>query len=88
MAVIDALVAGGDQVSDWTEDVAVDIEAGSAVEVRNRFDGRWARGFEVTGSSPDGYRVRRLSDGRELPTDFASQDIRLRRERKRNSWWY
>jgi hypothetical protein len=41
---------------------------GTAIEVRNRFDGRWARGFEVVAADAAGYRVRRLSDGNELPT--------------------
>jgi len=85
MAVIDAPVAGGDQL---TERSVSDLEPGTAVEVRNRFDGRWAKGFEVSSASPGGYRVRRLSDGRELPTVFDDHDVRPRRERKRDSWWY
>lgn len=62
------------------------LDPGTRVEVRNRFDGRWARGFEVIGHGPDGYRVRRLSGGDELPTPFAEQDVR--RERRRGTWWY
>ena len=64
------------------------LAAGAAVEVRTRFDGHWARGFEVVTVTDDGYRVRRLSDGLELPTQFAHQDVRLPRERKRGTWWY
>jgi hypothetical protein len=57
------------------------------VEVRRRFDQRWARGFEVIDVTDEGYRVKRLSDGMEIPTEFAPEDVR--RERKRNSmWWY
>ena len=63
------------------------LEPGMRVEVRRRFDQHWARGFEVVAVTESGYRVRRLSDGIELPADFASED--LRRERKRQGmWWY
>jgi hypothetical protein len=64
------------------------VEPGMAVEVRTRFDGHWSRGFEVVAATEDGYRVRRLSDGIELPTQIAHQDVRLPRERKRGTWWY
>jgi hypothetical protein len=34
-----------------------------------------------------GYRLKRLSDGMELPTEFTPEDVR--RERKRQGmWWY
>jgi hypothetical protein len=63
------------------------LEAGMRVEVRRRFDQRWARGFEVIEATEKGYRVKRLSDGTEIPTEFAPEDVR--RERKRHSmWWY
>jgi hypothetical protein len=64
------------------------LEAGMRVEVRRRFDQRWARGFEIAEVVDDGgYRVRRLSDGEQLPTVFGPDDVR--RERRRNSmWWY
>jgi len=62
---------------------------GTRVEVRNRFDGRWARGFEVASVDDDGYRVRRLSDGNELPTRFDDADIRVEKEKRRGgTWWY
>ena len=64
------------------------VEPGTTIEVRTRFDGHWARGFEVVAVTDDGYRVRRLSDGIELPTQIAHQDVRLPRERKRGTWWY
>ena len=60
--------------------------AGDKVEVRRRFDDKWARGFEVVEATDDGYRLRRLSDGVELPTTFATGDVR--KERKRDFWWY
>jgi len=63
------------------------LEAGMRVEVRRRFDQHWARGFEVVAVTESGYRLRRLSDGIELPTEFAPGDVR--RERKRQGmWWY
>jgi hypothetical protein len=64
------------------------IEPGTAIEVRNRFDGRWAKGFEVSAVVDEGYRVRRLSDGGELPTVFAFEVIRRPRDRRRDTWWY
>jgi hypothetical protein len=63
------------------------LEAGMRVEVRSRFDQRWARGFEVVRVTDSGYRLKRLSDGMELPTEFTPEDVR--RERKRQGmWWY
>jgi hypothetical protein len=64
------------------------IPVGTVIEVRTRFDGHWARGFEVATTDGQGYRVRRQSDGRELPAQFSDQDVRLPRERKRGTWWY
>ena len=49
------------------------------VEVRTRFDGRWAPGFEVVSVDRDSCRVRRLSDGVILPASFPSDDVRPRR---------
>ena len=63
------------------------LEAGMRVEVRRRFDQHWARGFEIVSLTDSGYRLRRLSDGMELPTEFSPEDVR--RERKRQGlWWY
>ncbi len=75
----------GDDVSGHPVD---GLGPGSAVEVRTRFDGHWARGFEVVAVDEVGYRVRRLSDGMELPTPIDHQDVRPPRERKRGTWWY
>ncbi len=69
-------------------DDSAPFEAGAAVEVRNRFDGHWARGFEVVRGTDDGYRVRRHSDGLELPAAIARADVRRPRDRKRGTWWY
>lgn len=59
---------------------------GDKVEVRRRLDNNWARGFEVVEVLPAGYRLRRLSDGVEIPATFADADIR--KERKRDFWWH
>jgi hypothetical protein len=62
------------------------IEPGTRVEVRSRFDGSWARGFEVAAHVPGGYQVRRRSDGSLLPTAFAPEDVRVDRSRQ-GLWW-
>ncbi|MBA2607858.1 MAG: hypothetical protein H0U92_02865 [Actinobacteria bacterium] len=62
------------------------LEHGTRVEVRQRFDGRWARGFTIEHARDDGYVVRRDLDGSVLPEQFSAADIRHER-RKRNMWW-
>jgi hypothetical protein len=66
------------------------VEAGARIEVRARFDQRWARGFEVAEVVREGkaarYRVRRRSDGSILPVLFVAAD--LREERTRSSMWW
>jgi hypothetical protein len=47
------------------------------VEVRNRYDGRWAEGFQVVEERPSGLRLQRLSDGALLPEDFSEDDVRV-----------
>jgi hypothetical protein len=64
-----------------------ELGPGVAVEVRNRFDGRWARGFEVVAHGPEGFRIRRISDGQELPTLFAPREVRPPGERRAARWW-
>ena len=54
----------------------VRLTKGTRVQVRNRFDGSWARGFEVYQSRRSGYLLRRLSDRHVLPTTFAPPDLR------------
>jgi hypothetical protein len=61
------------------------LRVGSRVEVRNRFDGSWSPGFEVSALVDDGYRIRRRSDGSELPAEFDADDVR--RERRTSMWW-
>jgi hypothetical protein len=62
------------------------LAQGRRIEVRSSLDASWARGFEVVESRPDGYTVRRMSDGWVLPAVFAVDDVR--RERKQGQWWY
>lgn len=61
------------------------LRKGTKVEVRNRFDGSWAHGFEVAGEEDGRYLVMRLSDGEVLPVPFAEDEVR--RERTRQTWW-
>jgi hypothetical protein len=62
------------------------LAPGTRVEVRNRLDGDWSRGFEVISGDAHGYRLRRLSDGVELPLTFGDEDVR--KEKRRGTWWY
>ena len=62
------------------------LPPGTRVEVRNRFDGSWGRGFVVASADDDGrYHITRQSDGDVLPTAFDREDVR--RERRRQTWW-
>jgi hypothetical protein len=62
------------------------LAAGTPVEVRNRFDGRWNRGFLVDEAVEGGYRIRRTSDEQLLPSVFTGEEVR--REHRRGQWWY
>jgi hypothetical protein len=62
------------------------VATGDKVEVRRRLDDHWARGFEILEVTDAGYRLRRLSDGVEIPATFPPADVR--KERKRDFWWY
>jgi hypothetical protein len=64
------------------------LAEGTRVEVRNRLDGTWSRGFEIVGPIDGGYRIRRLSDGTQLPVTFTAGDVRVERERRRGTWWF
>jgi len=58
---------------------------GSSVEVRDRFEKEWTAGFEIAAVTPQGYRIRRVSDGSVLPTEFARHEVR--KARRRTNWW-
>jgi len=62
------------------------ITPGTRVQVRRKFDDKWATGFEVAEATAEGYRVRRMSDGELIPVLIAEED--LRKEKKRSTWWY
>ena len=54
----------------------VSLPVGTSVEVRSRFDQRWARGFSVAAVATDAYQLRRVSDGSVLPAWFPRDEIR------------
>jgi hypothetical protein len=62
------------------------IAPGTKVDVRNRYQGTWVRGFEVAEVADGGYRIRRLSDGSVLGELFPRDEVR--RERKRQGFWW
>lgn len=62
------------------------LSPGTGVEVRNGFDGSWAKGFEVAEADEQGYRVLRCSDQAVLPRTFTVDEVR--RTRKGSSMWW
>jgi hypothetical protein len=56
-----------------------DLAVGVPIEVRSHFHGDWTNGFEIAETTPDGFRLRRLSDRTVLPTEFPAHDIRRTR---------
>jgi len=54
----------------------VQIEVGTAVDVRSRFVGGWSPGFEIAEHVEDGYRIRRSSDGAILPDVFGDDEVK------------
>ena len=59
---------------------ARDELVGTPIQVKTRFDGSWGRGFEiaeviVTSGQAPSFRVKRVSDGRLLPTLFSVDDV-------------
>jgi hypothetical protein len=62
------------------------LDPGTKVDVRNRYQGTWVRGFEVAEMTDAGYRIRRLSDGSVLGELFSRDDVR--RERSRQGFWW
>ena len=57
-----------------------DLVPGTRVEVRCRFDGSWATGFELAEPiDGHGWHIRRLSDGSVLPSPFPHEEVRPER---------
>jgi hypothetical protein len=57
---------------------AAGLPSGVRVQIRNRFDGAWASGYQVVAAQPGGgYLVRRTSDHSVLPITFADTEMRL-----------
>jgi hypothetical protein len=62
------------------------LTPGTKVDVRNRYQGTWVRGFEIAEVTTNGYRIRRMSDGSTLGDLFSRNDVR--RERTRQGFWW
>jgi hypothetical protein len=60
------------------------LTPGTHVEVQSGLDGTWQGGFVVEEVTQTGYRLRREMDGEVLP-DLPHE--RVRRRRKRSTWW-
>ena len=52
------------------------LTVGDSVEVRRRFDARWAKGFEIAAIENELVILRRKSDGAILNRPFGRSDIR------------
>jgi hypothetical protein len=57
---------------------AARLPTGTEVEVLSRYEGRWTTGFAVEAVHPDGYRLRRHSDGYVLPVAIPTPHVRPR----------
>ena len=60
------------------------LTVGTHVDVQSQFDGTWQPGFVVERVTAVGYHLRRESDGEVLPE---LPHERVRRRRKRSTWW-
>jgi hypothetical protein len=52
------------------------VEIGDQVEVHTDFGDSWVDGFEIAEIVPEGYHVRRTSDGSLLPGYTSESDLR------------
>jgi hypothetical protein len=55
---------------------ALELPAGTPVEVMVRYTGNWVRGFEIAEHGPAGVRLRRVSDGAVLAGDVTPGEVR------------
>jgi hypothetical protein len=63
------------------------VEVGDRVEVHTKFSDSWVGGFQIAEIIPEGYRVRRMSDGSILPGYTSETDVRRARSRARVASW-
>ena len=63
------------------------LPQGTPVQVRDRFEFTFRSGFEVSGNTDAGYRLRRQSDGVELPAEFSASDVRPDRPDTSDTAW-
>ena len=52
------------------------VEVGDPVELHSQFNDAWVGGFEIAQITPEGYRVRRMSDASLLPGYTSASDLR------------
>jgi hypothetical protein len=61
-----------------TPDLRAELRVGTRVDVHTRYElGRWAPGFTIFEVRPDGYRIRRASDGVVLSETIHADEIRV-----------
>lgn len=54
-----------------------ELRVGTRVDVHTRYDvGRWAPGFTIAAARPDGYLIRRASDGAVLGETIRVDEVR------------
>ncbi len=63
------------------------LAPGTRVDVRDRFQGTWSRGFVVAEVTGAGYRVERVADRTAVPGFFPHEAVR-REKKRRSNWWY
>ena len=55
-----------------------ELRVGTRVDVHTRYEpGRWTRGFNIAAVRPDGYLVRRASDGAVLRETIRPDEVRV-----------
>ena len=69
---------------DGTATAGPSLTPGTHVEVQSGLEGTWQAGFVVDEVTVTGYRLRREMDDAVLP-DLPHE--RIRRRRKRSTWW-
>jgi hypothetical protein len=68
----------------------ISLKIGDKVEIKNKFDGDWSRGYIIsrvdTSSTGDEiFYVKRAAEIHEIPQHFTSDHIR--KAKKKNMWW-